>query len=367
MAAGQLATDKGLLYVQVKDALRERIRTMEDEARLPARGDLSQEYGVTRTTIDRAISELIGEGLLVAKDGSGTYVVGESQAAERKGVDSWGVILPDIMQDTYPGILRGVEDAAEANRINVVICNTNNSIEKQTSYIEKLLESEVSGVVMVPAIRGSYDLEPFKRIQAKGIKLVFCNRGVPGIEAPIVASNNFYGGFLATSHLLKNGYRKVAYLSRPAYSVAIERYQGYMGALSEAGMDIDEGRVRFEESYDIERPGYLSARELLESKTGVDAIFCFNDVVARGAYEAAVDLGLRPGADVGLVGYDNTNVCGLFPVKLSSVLFKTYEIGSMAAKVLLEALSSEPPSPGAQHIFQPELVVRDSSRRSAEN
>jgi DNA-binding LacI/PurR family transcriptional regulator len=358
--------ENNLLYIQIKEKLIEAIKSLQPNDRLPARTELVKKYQVTRTTIDRAISELIGEGYLYSRDGSGTYVA-ENKAPtiateNTSNVVSWGVILPDITRDTYPGILRGVEDVASQHDINVVICNTDNNAEKQSNYINKLIEADVKGLIIVPAIIGEADLLSFQRLQEKNIPFILCNRSVNGVEAPKVTSNSFYGGYIATRHLIQCGYHTIAYVSHPMYSVSLERYQGYLSALTEAGMELQEDYVVFEDSFN-ERAGYESTRRLLAQAPRPDAIFAFNDNTAQGAYEAITETGLNVGTDIGLVGYDNTNICEQLPVKLSSVKFKTYEIGSKAAELLLGIMRGENIPKNKTVILQPELVIRDSCRQ----
>jgi GntR family transcriptional regulator of arabinose operon len=111
-----------LLYLKIKQNITEEIKKMRPHERIPSRVELVKRYDVTRTTVDRAISELIGEGYLYARDGSGTYVAEYTEVQSTNGknnVVNWGVILPNIMHDTYPGILRGVADVASENDINV--------------------------------------------------------------------------------------------------------------------------------------------------------------------------------------------------------------------------------------------------------
>ncbi|HHW48467.1 MAG TPA: GntR family transcriptional regulator [Clostridiaceae bacterium] len=357
--------NNNLLYHKIKKEILNKIKTMPPNERIPSRNDLMKEYNVTRTTIDRAISELIGEGYLYSKDGSGTYVSENvSSIVQKSSVKTvnWGVILPNIMHDTYPGILRGVEDVANECGRSTIICNTDNNFEKQANYIIKLIESGVEGIVIVPVISDEVsDITPFKLLQEKNIPFVFCNRSVTGISsAPTVMSNSFYGGYIATKHLIKQGYRRIGYISRPLYQVSLDRYQGYKSAVAEAGIDLGDNYVIFEESFAIENPGYESTKLLLQNNPPVDAIFCFNDMLAKGAYQAITEAGLKVGHDIGIVGYDNTYICESLPVKLTSVQFKTHEIGTKAAELLLDIINGDVSKKNKVIVLQPELVVRES-------
>lgn len=355
-----------LLYLKVKAEILEKIKNMNDNDRIPSRNDLIKEFECTRTTIERAISELIGEGYLYSKDGSGTYILnklGKTEKDNESRIDTWGVIIPDIMKDTYPGILRGVEDVANNNNINAIICNTDGDTDKQDNYIYKLIDSNVKGIVIVPVISKDINQLPFKKLYERNIPFVFCNRKVSGIESPQVISNNFYGGYIATKHLLNQGYRRIAYICYSYYTLALERYQGYISALNESGIDVNEDYVIFKENTDLYKAGYDSAKRLLNLNEKPDAMFCFNDTIASGANDAINSENLKVGYDIGLVGYDNTSVCERLSTKLTSVKFKTYEIGFGAGNLLLSMINGDNVDKNKTIIFQPKLVIRESSTR----
>ncbi|MEF3302096.1 GntR family transcriptional regulator [Paenibacillus sp. GYB003] len=353
--------DHGFRYVEVKEKLIEEIGSMKPHDRLPSRTVLAETYKAARTTVERAISELIGEGYLYARDGSGTYVSEKRDGPKRNGPVSVGLIIPDIMHDTYPGILRGVEDVTHRHDISLVVCNTDNQADKQSNYIQKLLEAGINGIIIVPAIAGAVDPAPFYKLQELNTPIVFCNRGIDGIEAPKVVSNNFYGAYVAVKHLIEQGCRSIAYISRPMYSTSYERYQGYTSALAEARIPVREDYVMFEPTFETERQGYDSVDAMLRNGLRPDGIFCFNDGIALGAYEALTHHRLQVGKDVKLVGYDNTSLCERMPVKLSSVKFMTYQTGSHAAELMVRMLAGDPVRNDKLIVLQPELVVRDSS------
>lgn len=353
------------IYLRVKDELIQYIKHLEPNERIPSRTDLVKTFNVSRTTIDRAIYELIGEGYLNAKDGSGTYKAERPpHQSEQNGFNGWGLVMPNILMHKYPGILRGVEDISNEHDINLIACNTDNSPEKQKNYIDKLIRSDVKGIILIPVIRSPIDLSPFKRLEELQIPFIFCNRGVSGIDAPMVTSNNFYGAYIAVKHLIEMGYRRIAFLSRPVYSNVIERYHGYTAALREANLEVDENLVIFEESFDIENPGYESTKKLLQNNPKPDAIFCFIDTLAMGAYEAIIENGYKVGEDIGLVGYDNSYVCESLPVKLTSVNFDTYHIGKKAGELLLSIANGEKVPNNKMVVLDPELIIRESSRRA---
>lgn len=348
-------------YIEIKKKLLKMISDLKPDTRLESRSSLSQNFNVSKATVDRAVSELIGEGYLYSKDKSGTYISILNNTQKHKGnlrQGSWALIIPNIMNDTYPGILRGVEDVASDVDINVIICNTDNDEKKQNRYIDNLLESDVSGVIIIPSVSGHGDTEPFFKLKQGGIPFVFCNRLIYSIEAPCVCSNNYFGAYIATRRLFSQGYKNVAYISRPIYATSIERYQGYRAALVDSGITYIENHTVFEDEFNTERTGYKVTKDLLKRYPDIDSIFAFNDVVAVGSYEAAIEAGKKVGHDFGIVGYDNTKICETFQQKLTSVNFKNYEIGKIAANLLKEIIEGK--KANRIVILEPELVIRES-------
>ena len=324
---------------------------------------MSKKYQVTRTTIEKAVSQLIGEGYLYSRDGSGTYIAGKEnnqQSSNDKTVDSWGIILPNIASDTYPETLRGIEDIAQQNNFNVIICNTDNNKEKQDHYINKLVRSNVKGIIIVPVITNNPSVDIFNILVENNIPFVFCNRGVDGVIAPRILSNNFAGSYTATRHLIQSGYKRIAFLSKPMYTQVEQRYMGYLAAMNEFQLPIDSDYIVIEDASSFSEAGYDSGKVLLKRSTPPDAVVCFNDTTAKGFYKAAQELGFTIGKDIGVVGYDDSKICEMLDVKLTSVQYPKYETGIKAAETLIKLINKENIKKDYTVVLQPKLIVRQS-------
>ena len=364
-----MAKENGSIYNEIRHLLLKEIKAAPPNTRIRSRRDLMREYKVSRTTIDRAISELIGQGHLYAKNGSGTYVTERGRTASTgRQMRSWGVLLPDIRHYTYPGILRGIEHVSFENDVNLIVGNIENQAARQTSYLRNFIDSTVNGVIIVPARPNpSEDLEGqlftmLQELKIQGIPFVFCNRNALGIEAPQVVSNDFHGGLLATRHLVNQGYCRIAFISHPRYTISLNRYMGYLSALDLAGRRLDERLIAFSDSWEFEAPGYVEMRRMLAGPEPPDAVFCFTDLIARGAYRAVCERGLVPGRDVGIVGYDDSPVCGSLDVPLSSVKIHSFEMGRKAAQLLFDANLRSAIGRNVSVILPPDLAVRESSQ-----
>ena len=126
--------------------------------------------------------------------------------------------------------------------------------------------------------------------------------------------------------------------------------------LMEEGIPINRRLIRFEP--DIAQ----ATRELLHGEDALDAVFCFNDQVAEECCQTILKHGLSISDDIGIIGYDNTDICNRLPVSLSSVSYKNYEIGEKAAELLWGILNEKPLLDFEYYLFQPGIVERESCK-----
>lgn len=352
-----------LRYLEIKEQLRKEILLMQPNEKLPSRPSLCRKLDTTRTTLDKAIRELIDEGLLTAQNGSGTYVA--EQDMERMAVKgSWGVIVPNIMESVYPSMVRGIENVAQKNGFTITLCNSDTSVKKQERYVQQLIRSGVAGIIIVPVItddpRKMYAL--YEQLCKITTPLVFCNRNVPKIDVPFVTSNSFYGGYLATKYLTGRGYQHIAYISRENYCTSMERCQGYLAALVEAGLEIDRDIIVLQGrgNWSNEEAGYMEMKRLLEENHTMDAVFCFNDYVARGVIKAVRERGLTVSDEIGIIGYDNEIFCEIMDPPMTSVSYHNMEIGEKAAELLCNMIQKREMPEFKYYLYEPEVIVRAS-------
>lgn len=345
--------------------LKEKIETLPPDAKLDGRPNLCRELDTTRTTLDKAMAELVYEGLLYSVKGSGTYVAGVRNGVEvavKEKPENWGIIVPNVMDRIYYSLVRGVENEAQKDDVNIILCNSDGKAGKQEQYIKRLIASGVTGFIIVPVIaRGIQEnYELYSQLLEAKIPFVFCNRSVEGISAPVVTSNDYYGAYIATRHLIARGYRHIAFVAREKYKTSIDRCQGYLSALIENGLEVERKLISIEEKEKGELYGYNTMKRLLVEQPQLDAVFCFNDRIAQGVCQAIKEAGRQVSDDIGIIGYDDTELCMEMEPKLSTVSYKSIEIGEKAARILRKMINQEPLSDFEFYLFQPNIVERDS-------
>lgn len=350
-----------LRYKEIKNLLLQEIASLSPGDKLLSRPKLCKKLDTTRATLDKAIKELEAEGYLSSKDGSGTYLV-ELFDKSPHVANNWGIIVPDVMYSIYSGLVRGAEDIAQQHDINIIICNSDNQPEKQEQYIKRLLLSGVSGIILVPVISNSIRENFHLYNQLANIKtpFVFCNRSVEGIHVPVITSNDFYGGYIATKHLIAKGYRHIAYISGKKYVTSTERCQGYLSALIEAGIEVNRKHIVFSDDEGQYETGYDLLHRLLEMDMPLDAAFCFNDKIASGCYGTLNEKQITISDEFGIISYDNTDICLKLEPKLTSVSYKNVEIGTKAAEILWKMITKQYVPDFEYYLLHPDLIIRES-------
>lgn len=351
-------------YDRVTKMLMDEISRMSPDTRLPSRTQLCERFGVTRTTIDKAISLLTASGYLQSVKGSGTYVTIKSKVTnfnENSGPVSWAVIMPDVMDGVYTAILRGVSDIANENNISVSIFNTDNDAKRQHEYVQRLVEQGVNGVIIIPAITEEFVPQTYELLKARQIPFVFCNRNVPSMpEVPFVCSNNFYGAYIGTKHMIAHGYTRIAFISQKRYSSMMDRYFGYVAAMQEHGLAIDHDHVVIGYDRKDATNGYQTVKDMFEAQHRPDGIFCAYEGMAAELYRAIGDLGLRISEDIGVISYDSSNLCEMLTPRLTAVSFQGYQAGYQSALILKELMFQTPCEDMDIFIFQPTIDIRQS-------
>ncbi len=352
-----------LRYIEVKNELRSMLKFLNPGEKLPSRTELCKRFDTTRTTLDKAIKELTIQGQLISQKGSGTYVSSNLDTMKPKD-ENWCVIVPDISEAVYATLVQGIESVAQTSNANIILCSSNGKFSLQQRFIQRLMIKNTVGFIIVPVIGSSAqeNLDLYNTLIRSKVPFIFCNRYVDGIRAPIVTSNDFYGGYIATKYLIQKGYKRVAFISEHKYEVSMNRCQGYLTALLEAGIEIDRHLIVMPPNLNISIDPYEKSLELLSEKKP-DAFFCFNDLVAFKIMKSVQDFGLSVSDDVGIIGYDDNEVDkSLFP-PLTSVSHKTLDIGKKAAEIMQKLIRGEKMSSEFDYyLFQPEIMERDSCK-----
>jgi LacI family transcriptional regulator len=267
----------------------------------------------------------------------------------------WAVIISDVGNPFFTSLVRGVEDVAQRAGYSVVLCNTDEDVAKEGRYVSAALEDQMAGVIISVAGRSSN----VSRLIEAGTPVVAIDREIAGVEVDTVLVDNAHGAELATSHLLDNGYRRVACITGPRnVSTAVQRLRGYQKALRTHGIAADHRLVRHSDFR--EEGGYEAMASLLREADPPDAVFAANNLMTVGAVECLVDQAIAVPAQTGVVGFDDIPWAHLVRPSLTTVAQPTYELGRTAAMLLADRIA-EPGRAPSTVTLHTQLKVRESS------
>lgn len=285
------------------------------------------------------------------------YVLNSTGRALRRQVsDVWAAIVSDLQNPFFTGVVGALEDVAVRQGFSVMLCNSDERLDRERRYVSATIAQRMSGTVIAVASERESDLRPLARA---GMPVVLIDRRVHDYAGDSVLVDNRTAGRLAAEHLVAQGFRRVACIAGPADVTTTEdRLCGLRAQLVQSGGGLDERYVR---RTDLRTDGGVAAaRSLLAMADPPDAVFATNGPLTAGAYRAVQGLGLRMPSDVGLIGVDDDQWTRMVTPQVSVIAQPVQQIGRLAGE-LLDARSRDPAAPPRHEVLPPTLLERASS------
>lgn len=275
-----------------------------------------------------------------------------------------GVIISDISNPFFPTIIKGIEDAASANGFNVILCNTNEEIEKEKMYLEVLKSKQVDGILLSPT-GGPESKSIIERIK---LPIVYIDRKPDGLDGYLVSSDNHWSAYQATNYLINQGYRKIGLIiGTPRFSTSQERLHGYKAALEEHQIPVNEQYIVQGDS--MFQGGQMATNALLDLEDPVEAIFVTNSVMTLGTLSVLKERKIKYPEDLAIIGYHDQDdeadwgkICSL-----SVIRQPTYNIGKEACLALLKHIKNGTELPNATKQMQCTFIIRESIGTKLDN
>lgn len=272
------------------------------------------------------------------------------------------LILPNIANPFYPEIALEVEYTARESGYSLFLCNTCNDEAVGRTYLEQLASRQVDGVLVMP---GGLGLEDLAATMRGGLQVVLCDweeqDELPAL--PMVGVDFFQAGSLAANHLLSLGHRRVGVVADCAvpHTRHTERVAGFAATFAAAGIPWNPALLIAGDSSIAS--GWAAAQRFMRLPDRPTALFCTNDLMALGAVEGALALGVPVPEDLSVVGVDDIEISAHTNPPLSTVAIPKRQIAAAATALLLRWLHTGAAPASESILFPPSLVARASSRR----
>lgn len=323
--------------------------------------DVARESGVSVFTVSAVVNNKshVGMGLrkrveaAIRKLHYRPNLIARSLAKQR--THTIGMIVPDIANPFYPLVVRGAEDAAQKHGFSLLLCNSDDSIDKEEKAIEVLLSKRVDGILLTKAAEAFRP--PIRRmIRQVNIPFVLIMRTCPQLTSDAVVTDDYHGAYEAVCHLAQAGRRNIGLISGPLkISNAKARWKGFRDALKDKGLVYDPALV-MEGDYRIES-GSRAGHALLSHRP--DGIYVANHLMTIGLLKAAEEIGMKCPEDFGLVSFDDYPWLEVFRPRLTTVELPKHELGSVAAELLIRRIGGDRTKEAVRKL-QPELRIRES-------
>ncbi|WP_137845044.1 LacI family DNA-binding transcriptional regulator [Microbacterium sp. 2FI] len=289
------------------------------------------------------------------------YVRNDAARKLRAGISTTvGFVVLDGQNPFYNDVVRGAEDEATRHGIAILYGNTDEDHGREKLYLDLFEEQQVRGLLIAPYGDVTARLQ---RLRARGIAAVLVDRFSGDGRFSSVSVDSVIGGRLATDHLIESGRRRIAFVGGPFDIRQVnDRLAGARAAAENASARV-EVEVVATAAMTVEEGAAAGTRILARPRRDwPDALFAANDLLALGLLQSlVVDGRVQVPDDIAIIGFDDIPFAAAAAVPLSSIRQPSRMIGRTALRIVLEE-AADPDSIARQTVFQPELIVRASTR-----
>ncbi|HTG71963.1 MAG TPA: LacI family DNA-binding transcriptional regulator [Candidatus Udaeobacter sp.] len=296
-----------------------------------------------KAKIDAAIEELNYQPNIVAKS---------LRMQESKII---GVLISDVANPFFSAVVRGMEEELAKSNYNILLCNTNSSIEKERNYLDVLIGKRVDGLIVSSAGNsGDY----FRSLDKTGVPIVFLNRCPEFMNSDVIMTHNIRGAYTATEHLIKHGYEKIAIITGPSsISTGKDRLIGYTRAFEDYDVIGREELVK--EGAFTKESGYDKMKELMEQEIKPDAVFISNNSMTLGAYKYLKEANIDIPGQIAVLGYDDPDWAEIVDPPITTIRQPAYQLGVNAGNLMLARIKEKEVKREIMYM-DTELIIRRS-------
>lgn len=262
----------------------------------------------------------------------------------------------------FPEVIRGIASVVEGEGYNLLLSASRGEQNEREACLSLLRSRHVDGVILTSSRLGDRLIEALVRDEAK---VVLIGRPADAAGGPAhpalhwVNNDNVSAAAVAVEHLVGLGHRRIAFINGPHdWVFCFDRLQGYRTALADAGIPFDPALVR--QGNITQQDGVRALESLLGLPERPSAIVAVDDSLALGAMEAALKRGLRVPSDLAIVGFNDDPVTAWTRPPLTTVRIPVFDLGAMAARMLLGRLQGRPVRPN-QVILPSQIIAREST------
>jgi LacI family transcriptional regulator len=273
-----------------------------------------------------------------------------------------GVLIPSAEKYFFGSVVHGIEKVINPLGYNLLLFQSNEHEDYERRGIDTFLQSNVDGIIASIAKETTH-FDHYEEIKKRNIPLILFDRAEESLEAHSVTIDDYKGGYLATEHLIKKGYKHIAHIAGlQNVQIFKNRVKGYKDALADYNMYFNDSMIYYG-SNSIES-GEEGANALLAANQNIDAIFCVEDFTALGAIQALKQHKIKIPEQVGVIGFANETFDKYITPSLTTIDQQTVKMGEEAANLFLQLKDLESVNRKKETIIlQPQIIERESTNK----
>ncbi len=347
-------------YIQISEYFKDQIKSGKilSGDKLLSESEIIEKFKVSRHTVRQALMNLEKEGFIYKEQGRGAFCCYKEKKNEKKTI---AVITTYISNYIFPSIISGIEEVLSSSGYELTLFNTNNNKEKEGEYLNRIINSDVAGLIVEPTMSAlsNINLPYYQELKKRNLPFIMINAKYDEIDPPFVIIDDVEGGYTLTKYLIQIGHKEIAGIFKCDDLQGVKRLEGYAKALKESGIELKEEYIcRYTTGEEEFRP-YEFTSNLLRRSQKPTAVVCYNDQIAFCVLQSVRDAGITVPGDISIVGYDDSDIATATETKLTTIVHPKVEMGKRAARFLINIIEKKEEKPF--YIYQPELIVRNSS------
>ncbi len=340
---------------------------------MPTIKEVSKRAGVSVSTVSRVVngtkyvSPAIEKRVREAIDELDYQPSAFARGLRVQKSQSIGVLIPALNDIFFNQFAFAVEKALYRKGYYPFFCNVENDSEKESRYIDILLQQQIDAVMIVPSIPPRSSADNVQKLMERNIPIVTVERSIPDMQTSQVVIDNFGGGYLGASYLLELGHQHIGViasssdLDEQVFAPGHQRIKGIQAVFIESGLD-ELIVLQWEDNLSGIELGYQGMKNLIQQSPHITAIFALTDQIAVGVYHAAHDLSLSIPDDISVLGYDNIPLASHVVPQLSTVAQPIQQLGEQATELLLQHINQPNMNPKTI-MLETTLIERASVRK----
>lgn len=330
--------------------------------------DIAKESGVSIATVSRVLNNSgyvkeetrkVIEDTIIRMNYTPSVV---TRTLSRNENITIGVVIPDINNPFFCEVIKGIATIADKENLNLIICDTDEQIEREFKALKMLKETKIQGLIITPTSdKNEFNCEYIEALESMKIPLVLIDRDVKYSNYDAVFLDNIKGAYDATNVLIKEGHKKIAIIAGPTSSKpGRDRVRGYEKALLMNKLRIDSKYI-FHGDFKQES-GYAITKEILNMKDRPTAIFACNNMMNLGCIKALYEENFKIPQDIALIGFDEIEILNVLEINISAVSRPTSEMGQVAMEILVDKIKNKEKIKAKRFIFAPKLNLKGSEK-----